>query len=123
MSRAARVAVYTDSVVLGGSEIDLQRLVEGIDARFELTVVGTDELLVNRLAATRPGCRTLLLPAVTSKWNLGATVAHLRRIPAAHFDVLHANLRIAWSCQYAILAGLLSPGTAVAGTLHSILPP
>ena len=121
--RRMRVAVYTDSVVLGGSEVELVRLVEGLPERFDLTVLGTDAEFVAGLAAVRPACSSIVLPKPRSKWDLGPVLAHLLRIRRAGFEVLHANLRTAWSCQYAIAAGQLSPRTAVSGTLHSILPP
>ncbi len=117
-----RVTYYTDSTAIGGAELSFARLVAELDGN-DVEVVGIDESVVELVAAGRPGCGRTVIRRVRSKWDLPQIAAHTRTLRELEPELLHVNLRNAWSCQYAILAGLLSRSTACVGTLHSILPP
>ena len=117
-----RVTYYTDSTSVGGAELSLARLVAEVEG-VEVDVLGTDAAVTEMVAAGQPGCRRTVTQAVRSKWDLPRIAAHIHVLRGLEPDLLHVNLRTAWSCQYAIAAALLSPGISCVGTLHSILPP
>lgn len=115
--------VYTDAVGYGGAEISLGTLLEGLADRFEVTVVGTCPDVVEQITAHRGGAESQVVPSARSKWDVSGASGHLRAVRRIRPDILHANLWHAWSCQYAIAAGNLTPGVRTVGVLHSLLPP
>jgi glycosyltransferase involved in cell wall biosynthesis/O-antigen/teichoic acid export membrane protein len=108
-----RLLVYSDATRRGGAELALGYLISELDERIEVTVAGVDPVVVSWIASRRPGAPEVILPAVPHKWNLRAMVVHLRAIRGLKPDVLHASLNSPWSCQYGILAGLLTARTRV----------
>ena len=78
-----------------------------------MTVVGVEPAIVSWIASQRPGASEAIVPRVEHKWQLRPILAHLRTVRRLRPDVLHASLASPWSCQYGILAGLLSPWTRV----------
>ncbi|MFN2617709.1 MAG: glycosyltransferase [Thermoleophilaceae bacterium] len=116
------LAVYSDADVLGGAELALANLLGELAPEIEVTVLGTSAPIVEAIAARRGDCRTTILPGVGDKRDLGPIAAHLRAIRRLRPDVLHANQRSPWSCQYAIAAGLLAPGVRVVSVEHSAIP-
>ena len=85
-------------------------LLGALDERIDVTVIGSTEEIVERVAAARPGAHTRMLPFVQNKWDARGSLDHLRAIRELRPDVLQANLRTPWSCQYAIAAGILTRG-------------
>jgi glycosyltransferase involved in cell wall biosynthesis len=108
-----RLMTYTDATTIGGAELALATLVRSFDPDVEVTVAGVDAAVVEWIAAQRPGAQTTLLRPVRGKFDVLRISAHVRRMRALRPDVLHAQLRHPWSCQYGILAGLLTPGVKV----------
>jgi glycosyltransferase involved in cell wall biosynthesis len=107
------VVAYTDATGIGGGEISLGHLVAAVPREIEVVVAGVDRAVVRRVAAGRPGARALLLPLVRGPWDLGRLARHVGALVRLRPDVLHANLRVPWSCWYGLAAGLLCPGCAV----------
>lgn len=116
-----RLAVYTDTTGWGGAENSLGHLLSALDPTIAVTVVGVDATVVDRLVERRPSSDHLLLPEVRDKRSLRPIVAHVRAIRRLRPDILQANLRHPWSCQYGIVAGLLA-GTPVVAVEHLPLP-
>src|SRR4051812_17008604 len=108
-----RLGVYSDAEVLGGAEQVLVNLLPELRPEIEVTVIGTDAAIVERISASRPASRTLLVPPVRNKRDLAPIAAHLRALLRLRPQLLHVNQRTPWSCQYAIAAGLLTPGVRV----------
>jgi glycosyltransferase involved in cell wall biosynthesis len=100
----------------------LRNLLAELGPHVEATVMGVDARLAHTIAAGRPGTATELVPAARHKWNLGPILAHVLAVRRLRPDVLHASLRTPWTCQYGILAGLLSPGTRVLAEEQLPLP-
>lgn len=123
-SRGPHVAFYTDTEasVRGGAEQVLAYLLEALDPRYRVTLAGVDEAMVSALAERRPGAGTLVLPPVRHKGDLRAIAAHVRGIRGLRPDVLHVNHASPWTGQYAVLAGLLAPGTRVVSVEHAVSP-
>jgi glycosyltransferase involved in cell wall biosynthesis len=86
-------------------------------------VMGSDRAVVDGIAAARQGTNTELVPAVRDKRDLRPIIAHLRAVRRLRPDVLHANLRIPWACQYGIAAGLLFRGARVVAVEQLFVPP
>jgi glycosyltransferase involved in cell wall biosynthesis len=117
-----RVAAYTDQPTFGGCDQILGSLLGGLGPGFEVTVVGIDRAVVERVAESRPGSATQVLRRVRSKWDLPGLAGHIRAVRDLHPDVIHASLPHPWSCQYAIIAGLVTRGVKVVAVQHAILP-
>src|SRR5437763_8334591 len=117
-----RLVVYTDAELVGGAEQVLVNLLAELRPEIEVTVMGTSSAVVERISAARPGSAMELVPVVRTKRDLGPIAAHLRTLMRLRPNVLHANQRTPWSCQYAIAAGLLVPGAKVVSVEHSAIP-
>ncbi len=101
----------------------LATLIGALDEGIAVTVVGVNREIIGRIAATRPGAPTHLLPPVKNKWDARGSLSHLRAIRRLNPDVLHANLRTPWSCQYALAAGILTPGVKTVAVQQVSAPP
>lgn len=121
--RQTHLAVYTDAFEWGGADMALASLIGALNQRFAVTVIGIDADIVGRVAAGRPGALTQLLPQVKNKWDARGSFAHLRAIRRLKPDVLHANLRHPWSCQYALAAGNLTPAVKTVAVQQCTAPP
>ncbi|MGZ4336352.1 MAG: glycosyltransferase [Gaiellaceae bacterium] len=111
--RPLRVVVYTDSPQVGGAERSLANLVEALADEVDVTVLGTDEAVVQTVAATRPQARAIVVPFVRSRLDVRSALAHARVLARVNPDIFHANLISPWSCQAAIYIALLRRGTRV----------
>ncbi|MGH3072975.1 MAG: glycosyltransferase [Gaiellaceae bacterium] len=114
-----RLAAYTDAWLVGGAEQALATLLEWLGPHVDVTLLGVDERVVAEIAASRPGCATVVLPPVRDKRDVKAIAAHLRTIRRLRPQVLHANLRTPFSCQYGIAAALATRGVKVVAVEHS----
>jgi glycosyltransferase involved in cell wall biosynthesis len=121
--RPFRLVLYTDAVERGGAEGVLAELAANLDERIDIVVMGVDEGLVRWLAGHRLSARTCIVPPVRNKRDLGPIVAHWRALRRLRPDVFHANLRHPWSCQYGLLAALLTRRTKVLALEHCPTPP
>jgi glycosyltransferase involved in cell wall biosynthesis len=104
-----RLAVYTEGTTFGGADISLSILLQSLDPKIDITVVGVDEEISRRVASTRPNTDVLLVPAVRGKWDLGAMLAIARALRKLRPDVLHANLNTPVAARYVLLAAILTP--------------
>jgi glycosyltransferase involved in cell wall biosynthesis len=119
-----RLVAYTDArAEWGGADMALANLIGALDESISVTVVGVNQEIIGKIAATRPDAPIHLLPAVRNKWDARGSLAHLRAIRRLRPDVLHANLRTPWSCQYAISAGILTPGVKTVAVQQVSAPP
>jgi glycosyltransferase involved in cell wall biosynthesis len=91
--------------------------------RYEVTVIGPDRAVVEQVAESRPGSAIQVIRRAKNKWDWPGIAAHIKAIRDLRPDILHASLPHPWSCQYAILAGLLTRGVRTVAVQHAILPP
>jgi glycosyltransferase involved in cell wall biosynthesis/O-antigen/teichoic acid export membrane protein len=117
-----RLVVYSDAPQRGGAERALGYLIGALDPLIEVTVVGVEPAIVAWIAAQRPGTAEMVLARVERKWQLWRILAHVWKIGRIKPDVLHASLSSPWSCQYGLLAGILSPGTSVVAVENASVP-
>src|SRR5205823_5542884 len=122
-ARSVKVVAYTDSRESSGAELSLATVLGGLRSDIDVTVLGTDAGVVERLASARPGAERALVPPVSTKRDLRPILAHLRAVRRLRPDVFHANLRIPWSCQYGIAAALLARRTRVIAVEQLFTPP
>jgi glycosyltransferase involved in cell wall biosynthesis len=115
---ALRLTVYSDATEIAGAEQSLATLIEALPESVHVTVAGVDDEVVSWLAGHRPGASSAVLPAVRDKRSVGAIGAHLRYFMRERPQLLQVNLRHPFSCQYALAAGLLTPGTRVIAVEH-----
>lgn len=113
MNDRLRVAFYTDSSEVGGAERSLAHLVAAVDPRINAAVVGVDPLVVEEIAAGRPGARPVILPFISSRYDLKAIFAHLRMLAGFRPQVFHANLISPWVCQLAVFLAVAAPRVRV----------
>jgi glycosyltransferase involved in cell wall biosynthesis len=105
------VIAYTDATGRGGGEMSLGNLVGALDPGLRVTVMGVDPGTVDWIARRRPAARTVLLPVVRGPADVGRIAAHVLAVLRLRPDVLHANLRVPWSCWYGLAAGIAHPRT------------
>jgi glycosyltransferase involved in cell wall biosynthesis len=111
--RPLRLAIYTDATGLGGAEQSVRNLLAELGLHVAADVLGVDREVVEWIAAGRPGTGTRVVPPVRNKFDVGAIAAHVRAVRELRPNVLQANLRTTFSCQYGILAGLITHGVRV----------
>jgi len=114
--------VYSDANALAGAERCLANLLDTLGSHVRVTVMGTNLGLIEQLAAHRAGTDIKHVPPVSNKFDVRAILAHVRAMHELQPDVVHANLRHPWSCQYGLLAGLLTPRAQVVAVEHLPLP-
>jgi glycosyltransferase involved in cell wall biosynthesis len=112
------VLLYTDASEVGGAEVSLGNLLATLEADVNTTVLATNAGVGAAVAARRPGTALELVPPVRNKLDLRPIVAHLKAVRRLRPDVFHANLRTPYSCQYGLLAAILTPGVAVVAVEH-----
>jgi glycosyltransferase involved in cell wall biosynthesis len=117
--RPFHLAVYADASVVAGAEASLATLLAALGVHVRVTVVGTDAAVVAALAEARPGSATRVCRAVRDKADVRGIVDHLRTVRSMRPDVLHVNLHTLWSCQYALAAGIVTPGVRVVAVEHT----
>jgi glycosyltransferase involved in cell wall biosynthesis len=117
-----RVAFYVDSTTVGGAEIVLRDLVETLDARFEVTVIGADETVVDTVAGWRAGAERVVVPPILSRRDFAAMRAHRRLFKLLRPEILHVNLHHLGSCQWTLLVARTVPSIRVVAVEHSLVP-
>jgi glycosyltransferase involved in cell wall biosynthesis len=110
-----RVVFFCDAHELGGAEVSLGTLLSLLSPRIEATVMGVDEHVVSWLARHRPSMPTVVLPKISDRRDLRATLAHIRAIRRLAPTLLHVSLNHPWASQWDVLAGLAIPGVKVIG--------
>jgi len=76
--------------------------------------VGTTAEIVERIAAHRPGAPVVVLPPFGGKFDAHSIAEHVRAFRRLAPDICHVNLRTPWTCQGALLAGVLTRARIVA---------
>ncbi len=114
--------MYSDANALAGAERCLANLLGTLGSHVKVTVMGTNRALIEELAGHRTGTAIRHVQPVSNKFDVRAIVAHVRAMHELRPDVVHANLRHPWSCQYGLLAGLLTPGAQVVAVEQLPLP-
>ncbi|HVV52164.1 MAG TPA: glycosyltransferase, partial [Polyangia bacterium] len=117
------LAVYTDATRIAGAEQFAATLVGELSADLRVTVAGVDAGVVAWIAGHRAGAETAVLAPVRDKRDARPIVEHARWVHRARPDVLQANLRHSYACQFAIAPGLLVPGVRVVAVEHFPTPP
>jgi glycosyltransferase involved in cell wall biosynthesis len=114
-----RLSAYTDATAYGGAEESLANLLGVLDSRFEVTVIGVDLDVVERVVRHRPNeLGRCIVPPVRNKFDARALGAHVRVFQRLRPAVSHVNLRTPYSCQGGILASFLTPGTKTIAVHH-----
>jgi hypothetical protein len=78
-----KLVTYIDTEELGGADLSLMHLLGSLEPEIEAAVVGVIRPIVDRIAAARPGTRTLVVPRPRSDhdWrNLATHVSALRTL-------------------------------------------
>lgn len=114
--------LYTDACSRGGAEQSAANLLAHLAPHIEVTVLGVDRSVVEWIASHRPGAGVVVVPQVRSKLDLPSIAAHVRAVKRSSPDILHANLTWTFSCQYAVLAALLTPGVRIVTVDQCPLP-
>ncbi len=105
----------------GGMETIVSRVVAGLPARYELTVMATSSSVAHRLVAERPGSDVLLLPSISGRQNLLGISRYLSALSRQRTDLLFANLGQLYAGQYALLAAAVARVPAVVA-VHGVFP-
>ncbi len=103
-------------------EASLSTLLADLGDVYAVTVLGVHAPVVDAVAASRPGCRTELVPRVRSKRHLGAIAAHVWAVRSLRPDLLLASLSTLYDGQYGLLAAIVT-GTPTVAMVHCVLPP
>jgi glycosyltransferase involved in cell wall biosynthesis len=118
-----RLVAYTDNVELGGADLSMRHLLERLDASIEVTVLGVEQAIVDRVASVRPTAVTRIVPRPRSGHDVRSLRAHVAALRELAPDVLHANLSSPWSCQYAVAAATLVRRPRVVAVYQLAVPP
>lgn len=114
-----RIGFYSDSRAIGGAETSLRNLLEALSPWVEAVAIGVDADVVGWVAGRRPGCATIVLPGIGSKWDVAAFRAHVQAFRKLRPRILHVNLSDPWSSHWAILAAIVTPGVRVVAVEQS----
>ena len=117
-----RVTCYLDASQPGGSSNSLALLINSLDPRFEVSVIGSSADMVAEMASGRPDVSTKVVPAVRNKLDFRSIRQHMRAVRDLQPDVLHVNLDNPWTAQYGLLIGVLTR-TPVVAVVHMLAPP
>jgi len=118
-----RLVAYTDNVELGGADISMAHMLVRLDPSIEVTVVGVAQAIVERIAASRKGSETRIVPRPRSGHDLKSLRAHVRTMREVDPDIVHANLASPWSCQYCIAGAGLARHSRVIAVYQLAVPP
>ena len=99
-----RVALYSDSELVGGAERSLLNLARAYEGERELIICGPSQMFLNEAARLAPGIRRELIRTRSSL--LGAAVDHRRAFGALNIDVLQVTLRNPYAARAALFAGI-----------------
>ena len=77
-----RLTAFTDSDQIGGAEISLANLLGALDPEIQVSVMGTDDAVVRRIASARSDASTILVPSISGVRDLRAMQATRRALKA-----------------------------------------
>jgi glycosyltransferase involved in cell wall biosynthesis len=119
-----RVVAYCDARRrMGGAEASLATLIGALGAGVDVTVMGVDRTVTERLAAGRPGAATVVVPPFAGALDARAWAAHLRVLRRLRPDIFQANLPGPWYARYALIAALTTPGVRTVAFVHLAVAP
>ncbi|MEZ5311247.1 MAG: glycosyltransferase family 4 protein [Microthrixaceae bacterium] len=101
-AQSFRLSIYSDAAALGGAEVNLSRVLEGLPNSIQVTIVGVDDDVVDWLRSHRPSAQALTIPAIENRTDLRGLSRHRSTFSRLHADVLQFNLSSASSCQWAM---------------------
>lgn len=107
--RPLHVAVYTDSMGVGGAEISLGHLVAMASEDITITVVGVSQTVVDAIAARRLAAARIVLPDK----GASSVIAHLVTLQRLRPEIVHVNLCTPWACATGLAAALTLPQARV----------
>lgn len=110
--------MYTDASTFGGAEQVLVTLLGGLSANYRVTALGTCTEVIDRLVAARAGTSAVVLPAVRTKRDVAAILAHVRALRRLDPGIIHVNLRTPYAAQYGLLGALATPSANVVAVEH-----
>lgn len=113
------IAFYTDAAQIGGAETVAKTLLAELDARFDVTIIGSHAEVVENIAAVRPSASTIIVPPINDRSDVAAMRALRSTLQSLKPDIFHANLSEGSSCQYGLLMALSIPGMRVVATENS----
>jgi glycosyltransferase involved in cell wall biosynthesis len=113
-----RILVYSDSPAIGGAEVALGYLLQGLDPAVDVGGLALDRTVGERIAADRAGTTVCVVPAPRSAWDLAAVRRHGRAIRAFAPDIVHANQTWPLGCSCGEVAALVVPGVRVLAVHH-----
>ncbi|MBJ7381586.1 MAG: glycosyltransferase family 4 protein [Acidimicrobiia bacterium] len=117
-----RLTAFTDSDQVGGAEISLANLLGALDPGIQISVMGTDEAVVRRIASSRRDASIILVPSISGVRDLRAMQATRRALKADQCDILHLSLSTPWACRYAILAAASIPRIKSVAVEQLVMP-
>jgi glycosyltransferase involved in cell wall biosynthesis len=118
-----KLVTYTDTEELGGADLSLMHLLGNLEPKIEAAVVGVKRPIVDRIAAARPGTRTVVVPRPRNDHDWRSLATHVSTLRTLRPDILHASLASPWSCQYAIAAAALVGRPRVVAVYQLPVPP
>jgi glycosyltransferase involved in cell wall biosynthesis len=117
-----RLTAFTDSDQIGGAEISLANLLGALDPEIQVSVMGTDDAVVRRIASARSDASTILVPRISGVRDLRAMQATRRALKADQCDILHLSLSTPWACRYAVLAAASIPRIKCVAVEQLVMP-
>jgi hypothetical protein len=118
------LVAYTAAPTFGGADVSLALLLERLDPAIDVTVVGIEPAVVERVAAARRGAATELVRPLRAKGDLTRLGPRLRALRNMRPDIFHANLHTSVAGRYELLAALLARvPVVVVEQLATINPP
>jgi len=115
-----RVAMYCETG-LGGALATTMTLLAALRSGIQVTVIGSQIDVIDRLAAVRPGTVTEIVPPVRDKLDARAIFGHVTAVHRLRPDVLHVSCNNPWTSPYGLLAGILTR-TPTVGVVHGPAP-
>ncbi len=112
-ARPRRVVVYDDAEEVGGAEVSLGHVLAGLDAHYDVAIVGVDERVAAYLASRRPGADVHVLPPVRRKYDLGDVLQHVRLFRRLRPELVHVSMKTPWSCLYGLLGAFVARASVV----------
>ncbi len=113
-----RILVYSDSPAIGGAEIALGYLLQGLDSAIDVGVLALDRAVGEEIAAARAGTTVSVVPAPHGARDLAAVRRHVRAIRSFAPDIFHANQTWPLGCSCGEVAALIVPDVRVLAVHH-----
>ncbi|HEV8104189.1 MAG TPA: glycosyltransferase [Gaiellaceae bacterium] len=116
------LVAYSDSTVVGGAEISMGTVLGALDPKIQVTVLGPHRVVVEAIAAHRPGAAAVLVAPLYGLRGVHGFVAHMRAFRRLRPDIVQVNMPASWFALYPALTALLTPGPRVILVEHAPAP-